>query len=174
MTNQTSLKDKIAAKLETEFGLYGFAESSVAQLQKASGVSLRTLYKYYPSKEAMIIGALENRHQRYLSILMTNIPAPGADAIIHIFEKLQYWMTHTAPNGCMSMQALAAFPENQQIQDAVNTHKQDVQEFLGQHSNRAELATALYVLHEGISSSWPVLGQESVIAANTAVRALLN
>ena len=64
------VKEKIAASLEKAFSQYGFAEPSVPQLKNACEVSLRTLYKYYPSKEAMIVAALEHRHQRYLSFLL--------------------------------------------------------------------------------------------------------
>ena len=49
------LKQDIAAALEAAFSQHGFTEPSVATLQKLSGVSLRTLYKHYPSKQSMII-----------------------------------------------------------------------------------------------------------------------
>ena len=64
------LREQIAASLEVAFSQQGFAEPSVAQLKTACGVSLRTLYKHFPSKEAMIVGALEYRHQRYLDFLL--------------------------------------------------------------------------------------------------------
>ena len=64
------LKEEIAASLELAFSHYGFAEPSVAKLKTACNVSLRTLYKHYPSKEAMIVAALQHRHQRYLTFLL--------------------------------------------------------------------------------------------------------
>ena len=167
------LKQQIAANLETTFGQFGFAESSVAQLQKASGVSLRTLYKYYPSKEDMIVAALESRHQRYLKLLEADISELGFPAIEHIFSRLKHWMQHSAPKGCMSMQALAAFPDNQQIADVVNQHKHELKLFLGQQSQRQDLATALFILHEGVSSSWPVLGDAAVKEAIEISHSLL-
>ena len=65
------LKEKIAADLESAFSKLGFAQPSVAQLKTACNVSLRTLYKHYPSKEAMIISALEYRHKRYMTFLLS-------------------------------------------------------------------------------------------------------
>ena len=63
------LKEQIASGLENALSQQGFVEPSVSDLQNASGVSLRTLYRHFPSKEAMVIGALEHRHARYLDFL---------------------------------------------------------------------------------------------------------
>jgi AcrR family transcriptional regulator len=52
----TSTKEQIAYRLEQAFNTHGFAELSVATLQKVVGASLRTLYRYFPSKQAMVIG----------------------------------------------------------------------------------------------------------------------
>lgn len=159
------LKEQIAADLELAFSQYGFAEPSVAQLKTACHVSLRTLYKHYPSKEKMIIAALEYRHQRYLDFLLEEAPTPGKEALLHIFSKLEQWMKEYAPHGCMSVNAIAAFPKNQQLSLAVTKHKHQLRELLGEQSQKPELASALFVLHEGVSSSWPVRGNEAVETA---------
>ena len=83
------LKHQIAASLEQAFSTHGFAEPNVAQLKAACNVSLRTLYKHYPSKEAMIVAALEYRHQRYLDFLLNDNPHKGIESVIHIFQKLE-------------------------------------------------------------------------------------
>lgn len=168
------LKDQIAASLEKEFSEHGFAEASVAQLKAACGVSLRTLYKHYPSKEEMIVGALQHRHQRYLNFLLEHSPKRGLGSIQHIFTMLGYWMAEYAPNGCMSVNALAAFPENNLVYQAVKTHKNDVQRFLGVQSLREDLAVPLFLLHEGVSSAWPVIGDEAIQSAQHTILALLS
>ncbi|MCL1092822.1 TetR/AcrR family transcriptional regulator [Shewanella kaireitica] len=164
---------QIAANLEAAFALHGFAQPSVAILQKASGVSLRTLYKYYPSKEQMIIAALEHRQQRYLAFLTQGAPSLGLDAVTHTFKQLHRWMKESAPNGCMSMQAIAAFPDNQQIAQAVNSHKQAVQQFLGQQSQHPDCAETLFLIHEGIASAWPLMGETIINSAEQLTRILL-
>lgn len=65
-------KDQIAARLEALFSQQGFATPSVPEIKKASGVSMRTLYRHFPSKKAMVIGALNHRHARYLAFLATD------------------------------------------------------------------------------------------------------
>ncbi|RBO81876.1 TetR/AcrR family transcriptional regulator [Marinomonas aquiplantarum] len=167
------LKQQIAERLEQAFSQFGFAEPNVAQLKTACQVSLRTLYKHYPSKEAMIVAALDFRHQRYLDFLQDNAPEAGTPAIEHIFQQLQGWMETFAPHGCLSVNALSAYPENAQIHQAVTEHKQAVIHFLGQQSLRPDLAHSLFLLHEGVSSAWPVLGQAAVTSALHTIQQLL-
>ncbi|GLR06362.1 hypothetical protein GCM10007906_39500 [Vibrio hyugaensis] len=167
------LKEQIAASLEQAFSELGFAEPSVAQLKAACGVSLRTLYKHYPSKEDMIVAALEHRHQRYLNFLLDNSPQAGLEATQHVFNKLKQWMEDYAPHGCMSMNAIAAFPEHNIINQTVKAHKEDVRQFLGKQSLREDLATQLFLVHEGVSSAWPVLGEEALNSAQQTVLRLL-
>lgn len=167
------LREQITVNLEDTFSQYGFAEPSVAQLKTACKVSLRTLYKHYPSKEAMIVGALEYRHQRYLAFLLNDSPASGVESVIHIFNKLELWMDEFAPHGCLSMNAIAAFPDNALISKAVKEHKEDVLQFLSQQSQRDDLASIIFLLHEGVSSAWPVLGREAVTSAQKTILQLL-
>ena len=121
----------------------------------------------------MVVGALDYRHQRYLDFLRNESPPPGIASIIHVFNKLEQWMKEFAPHGCMSMNAMAAFPDDPVIINSVKKHKQEVQYFLGQQSQREDLATAIFLLHEGVTSAWPVLGKKTIIAAQTALSQLL-
>lgn len=159
------LTKNIAAALEVAFSQHGFAEPSVAKLQKLSGVSLRTLYKHYPSKQSMIIAALEYRHNRYLDFLLDGSPEPSVDAVLHIFSQLGLWMKQYAPNGCLSVNALSAFPKDEVIKDAVQTHKKIVRQLLGEQCLKPSLASTLFLLHEGVSNAWPVIGDEAVLSA---------
>lgn len=168
------LKQKIAANLEQAFSQYGFAEPSVSKLQKASGVSLRTLYKHFPSKEAMVVGALEFRHQRYLDLLTQDAPTDGEAFVLHMLTKLEQWMEQCAPNGCMSMNAISAFPDNALVIDAVKQHKQEVKQLLAIHSGNEVLSMNLMLLHEGISSAWPIFGQSVFDSAKQATPLLFN
>lgn len=112
------MKQKIAANLELAFSQYGFAEPNVDKLKTACHVSLRTLYKHYPSKEAMVVAALEYRHQRYPAYLDSDLSTSGEHALSTLFQRLETWMSNNAPHGCLSMNAIAAFPDNKLINKA--------------------------------------------------------
>ncbi|MFM2587511.1 TetR/AcrR family transcriptional regulator [Vibrio sp. TBV020] len=168
-----SVKEQIAEKLERAFSQYGFAEPSVSKLQKASGVSLRTLYKYYPSKEEMIVAALEHRHQRYMSLMEKDLPAKALEGVLHVVCQLEYWMTTHAPHGCMSTLAVASFPDNGLIASVVNEHKQAVQTFLSELVGDENKGQQLFVIHEGISGSWPVMGTQAIDVAKQMMTSLV-
>jgi AcrR family transcriptional regulator len=178
-TMDDSAKQQIAAHLEAAFSQYGFAEPSVSVLQKASGVSLRTLYKYYPSKESMIEGALTYRHNRYVALLTTNEVNVDQDlapleAVLLAFDNLEEWMQDFAPHGCLSLQALAAYPDNAMIQNSVKQHKQEVTQALGQIAKSPALASSLFLIHEGVSAAWPAMGQHALTTAKTLITQLFN
>ncbi|ASP50035.1 TetR/AcrR family transcriptional regulator [Cognaticolwellia beringensis] len=166
------LREKIAANLEEAFSKYGFAQPSVAQLKSACNVSLRTLYKHYPSKEAMIIAALEYRHKKYIAFLLSESHSTGIDSVLHIFEKLNQWMAEFAPNGCLSLNAIAAFPEDIGMKETVRRHKEEVHDLLKQLSQREDLSTELFLLHESVSSVWPIMGKASVTSAQKIIKQL--
>ena len=167
------MKQQIAQKLEQAFSQYGFAEPSVSQLQRYCGVSLRTLYKYYSSKEEMIIAALTFRHQRYMELLATRAESEGMTGIKCVFQELESWMTHHAPHGCMSTLAVASFPDNQTIAQVVNSHKLDVRAFLVQRVGDERRGEQLFLLHEGVTATWPVLGKQALSTANDMINALV-
>ena len=121
----------------------------------------------------MVVAALDYRHQRYLDFLLNESPPPGIASIFHIFDRLEQWMKAFAPHGCMSMSAVAAFPDDPVIASSVQKHKQEVRHFLGQQSQREDLATAIFLLHEGVTSSWPVLGAKAIISAQRTLSTLL-
>ncbi|KAA3654156.1 MAG: TetR/AcrR family transcriptional regulator [Proteobacteria bacterium] len=168
-----TVQAQIAERLEQAFSRHGFAEPSVADLKAAAGVSLRTLYRHFPSKEAMVIGALAHRHARYLDFLADGLPPAGVGAVTHLFQRLGQWMAHDAPHGCLSMNAFAAYPGHPQIVAAVCQHKQDLIDRLAHLSGRPDQALALFLLHEGASAAWPVQGDQAIHAAQTAALQLI-
>ncbi|NLS14575.1 TetR/AcrR family transcriptional regulator [Vibrio sp. SM6] len=166
------MKNVIASRLEMAFSQYGFAEPSVNQLKDACEVSLRTLYKYYPSKEAMIVAALEYRHQRYVNLLLQDAPLPGYPAIIDIITKLAWWMEEFAPHGCLYSNALAAFPSDKTISERVEQHKWQVKRFVISQSGNPMLGDAIFLVLEGMSSTWPIYGSAAVESAKQAIALL--
>ncbi|MGB3209452.1 MAG: TetR/AcrR family transcriptional regulator [Desulforhopalus sp.] len=161
----TSTKEQIASRLEQTFNSRGFAEPSVAELQKAAGTTLRTLYRYFPSKEAMVIGALTYRHDRYFSFLAEHEPPAGKDSIIHLFDRLADWMKTYAPSGCLYLNALTAFPGNKDVRDATLQYKNELIQVMAKRSGYEGLAAELFLLHEGVSAAWPVVGMQAIHSA---------
>lgn len=167
-------KEKIASCLEQTFADQGFAKPGVAELKVSAGVSLRTLYRYFPSKEAMVTGALDYRHLRYVAFLSEGESQPGKDSIFHLFHRLAEWMKVYAPNGCLSLNALAAYPGSEEIRNATKRHKKEILHMMRRRSGRPELADELFLLHEGVSAAWPVVGAQAIKASENIAMKLFD
>jgi AcrR family transcriptional regulator len=160
-----STKEKIASRLEQTFADHGFTKPGVAELRDSADVSLRTLYRHFPSKEAMVIGALDYRHSRYLKFLSEGEPKPGKDSILHLFHRLTEWMQTSAPNGCLSLNALVAYPGSDEIRNTTKRHKNEIINMMRRRSGKPEIVKELFLLHEGASAAWLVVGIHAIKTA---------
>lgn len=163
----------IASRLEACFAQSGFLEPGVDALRDASGVSLRTLYKYFPSREAMVIGALDHRRDRYLNFVEDGAPESGPASIEHLFRRVEDWMESEPGTGCLFLNALAAYPSSEEIRHAVARQKDGTRCLLGRRAGRIELADALFLIHEGATAAWPLLGRAAIRAAQYSAQKLI-
>jgi AcrR family transcriptional regulator len=157
----SGMKIKIAAAANQLFAERGFAEPGVEAIREAAGVSIRTLYKHYPSREAMIVGALAHRHALYLEHLREGKPAQaGQRAVFHLFDRLESWMAQQGTRGCLFVQALASHPESAAIHAEVERNKQGVRaEIAGRlPASQRRLLPPLFLLHEGVTAAASNLG----------------
>lgn len=129
-------REKIAAGLERAFASHGFAEPSVDTLRDAAGVSLRTLYRYMPSRADMVMAALEHRHRRYMAQVLDGLPDDPDKARAALMERVGAWMQGEAAHGCLFHAAVAADPGNAAVRALLERHKQEV-------AQRAAAATGL-------------------------------
>ncbi|MBM9616867.1 TetR/AcrR family transcriptional regulator [Desulfobulbus rhabdoformis] len=167
-------QQKIAAGLEQAFAENGFAKIGVDGLRDASNVSLRTLYKYCPSREDMIKTALEYRHTRYLRHLFEALPAAPDKAIEAIFDRVGEWMSENAPGGCLFHRAVAAYPDNYVFHEMLERHKREMGDAMVRVTGLSTFRDHFILLHEGITQSWPLIGERSVASAKMLARNLLS
>lgn len=167
-------KQKIARNLDAQFAAMGFAAPGVDALREGADVSLRTLYKYYPSREAMVAGALEHRNDVYLEWIAGG-PEGTPEHTLHVFEKLGEWLGNVANTGCLFLNALAAYPEDDTVRAIAEHHKDCVRrefaarlEHIAPDSDIAELSEALLTIHEGQTDTAMVRGPE--VATKSALR----
>jgi AcrR family transcriptional regulator len=163
---------KIAGGLERAFASQGFAEPSVDDLREAAGVSLRTLYKYLPSREAMVRAALEHRHERYLSHLFDHLPDDTGRVIPALIERTAEWMRREASHGCLFHGAVASAPEDPELRALLRRHKVEIADRAAKAAGMPEREAEINFILEGLSQGWPVYGERSVDAAMKLARSL--
>ncbi|WP_342659221.1 TetR/AcrR family transcriptional regulator (plasmid) [Sphingomonas sp. NY01] len=60
MNRNFPLSDELLNSARAEFRKYGFAEANVGRIATAAGISKKTIYKYVPSKEALLVEVMRS------------------------------------------------------------------------------------------------------------------
>lgn len=163
---------KIAAGLERAFAARGFAEPSVEDLRDSAGVSLRTLYKYTPSRSDMVLAALEHRHTRYLSHLFDALPPVPEEALDAMFDRIGAWMATETAHGCLFHGAVAAEPGSAHLRDLLSRHKAEVAHRAAKAAAVPGRETELLIIMEGLTQAWALHRDSAVTSAKRLARDL--
>ncbi|WP_111496532.1 MULTISPECIES: TetR/AcrR family transcriptional regulator [Marinobacter] len=166
-------QEKIAAGLERAFAEHGFAEIGVDGLRDATQVSLRTLYKYCPSREDMVLTALEHRHTRYLAHLFGDLSGGPEQVLGEMFERVGRWMAENASYGCLFHSAVAAHPDKPALREMLQRHKGEVADGMVRATGLEACRDEFMLLHEGLTQTWPLTGECAVESARLLARRLL-
>jgi len=174
-------QSQIAKNLDRQFSEMGFATQGVDALRVSANVSLRTLYKYFPSREAMVIGALTHRDSVYSAWIGAG-DATGADHILHVFVRLSDWLNQVSNTGCLFRNALSAYPESDAIRQVVLSHKAGVKNMFRTRLLHIDpacdadiLSETLFLLHEGLTETARLVGLQTATEATLrCARAVLD
>ncbi|WP_458792330.1 TetR/AcrR family transcriptional regulator [Yoonia sp. MH D7] len=161
------LQNQIDAGLEQAFATHGFTEPNIETLRKASGVSLRTLYKYVPSRQDMILRALEYRHRRYIALVFPETSHPVAISLDGIVDRVEQWMKTETTHGCLFHAAVASAPQDERLRALLGRHKAEMADRAAIVSDLQGQEDEISVIMEGLMQSWPLRGPEAVTAAKS-------
>jgi len=103
----------------------------------------------------MVEGALEYRNEVYLDWISGG-PETGQPHVLHIYERLGAWLENGANNGCLFLNALAAYPDIPGVRKVTERHKNCVREEFARRLTKIApgtdidgLSEALLAIHEG-------------------------
>lgn len=151
--------------VETAFDLFkqnGFYATGVDLIMREAGVSKRTLYKYFPTKNELIVAVLEHYRSTYQLHMDELIEVEGVsarDKIKAIFDDAVTWFGDVNFHGCLAVNAMGEFSGKEEaIESACQRFKQWemgvlhalCREIDEQHPEK--LAYKLFVLLEGMSA----------------------
>ena len=159
--------DQIVQAAFSLFKENGFYATGVDLIMRTANISKRTLYKYFPTKNDLIVAVLKNYHMSYqksLSLILERNDISGKDKILAIFEDAKGWFDNPAFYGCLAVNAMGEFSgKAQDIEDSCKHFKQWELEVLRTLAKDAQaiqpddLAFKLFLLLEGMSSAAQVL-----------------
>ncbi|MCM2679586.1 TetR/AcrR family transcriptional regulator [Echinimonas agarilytica] len=166
--------------IETAFALFnefGFHATGIDTIMRESGVSKTTLYKYFRTKDELILAVLKYRHAQLEQSLQGAIDdaisqQPNADSSVHalsVFDGLAEWFNSPQFYGCNFINASAEFSQhNHPIHQYADFHKRWIMSFVAKVLGKGHesLAQQLSLLMDGAIVAAHVRGDKS--AAETA------
>ena len=174
--------------LETAVSLFagsGFQATSIDRILAESGVSKPTLYRYFDSKDDLIIAALANWDAVWRTTLMKAMQQGGdrpRERLLALFDGLQRWFETPDFKGSLFINATVEFPErDRRIQQAARDHRQALATqvrdvvVLGGAEDPGGLTAELMLLMEGAIITAQVTGdRDAGRRARTMAQSLLD
>lgn len=160
---------RAASTLFYERGIHAIGVDAIA---KAAGVTKKTLYDRFGSKDQIIVAYLRDREQRWRAFLSDHLAAtPAGRRLVGIFEASARWAAEYSPRGCSFINARAELPDPRHPAFAIIDESKEfmLARFVELTETQAandptELANALFILHEGalvtnglgtVPDAWP-------------------
>ena len=96
-----------ASTLFYERGIHAVGVDTISE---AAGVSKKTLYDRFGSKDALVVAYLQHRDARWrahLASALDKVPEPGVDRVLAVFDAAIDWSDDNSPKGCSAINARA-------------------------------------------------------------------
>jgi len=160
------------------FDTEGFRAVGIDRLLGPSGVSTRTFYKYFGSRDGLVIAVLEARHRGFMAQLEAN--ALDVDSVGVLFDTLRLWMEERGARGCMLLRARSEYAEaNEEIVALVHRQKCEFRDEVARRvlndlgCDDTQLCAQLWLLFEGATAAAGVVGVSVVEGAKEAALVLI-
>jgi AcrR family transcriptional regulator len=164
--------ERILAAADKLFYAQGIRAVGVDTIAAEAGVSKRTLYNYYPTKDDLIAAYLTGRFKQ-----IAPSDAPARDQILAYFERIETMVADGSFRGCPFVNAVTEIGDRKHAATAIAVQfKQQRREWYRSLLERldvkdpGELATQLQLLVEGTLVA-ALVGQDAAVARSARAAA---
>lgn len=171
-------KQDILQAAERLFYNNGFHATSTDRICSEAGVSTRTLYRYFPSREILTQCVMEERKNRFFAALQ---PPGHPEAIGTLFRVLEQWMLEQGALGCFFIKAWGEYAgEDQQLAAQALDFRYALRAYIAAcvretgRSNSDTLVNALWMLFEGAVTTALITGSAAAVHAGNAALLLMD
>ena len=166
--------------IDTAIGLFaeqGYHATGIDMILARAGVSKKTLYRHFRSKDELIVAALRKHDRQFCETFMNQVrassPSPRQQ-LLAVFDVSEAWFRDNQFHGCMFINAIGEYAETATpIREACQAFKETLRRFLEDLAREAEaedpagLARQLALLLEGAIVTAQVTEQPG-LSAKTA------
>jgi len=99
------------------FVAHGFHAVGVDTILRKAGISKRTLYKHFRSKEDLILAVIRHYDETFRNYLMREVEARGGTAyeqLLAVFDVAEQWFSEANFHGCIAVKAIGEYSEKKQ------------------------------------------------------------
>jgi AcrR family transcriptional regulator len=154
-----SKREQIVTEAQKLFYQYGFNATGVDRIIAQAGVSKKTLYNHFKSKDELILATLRKRDELFRNNLMRETERLGntpKERLLALFDFMDAWFHEKNFAGCMFINAAAEFSETDNPCHIISAeHKRLVCNYIrdlavqADAQNPEELSKQLNLLMEG-------------------------
>lgn len=180
--------DKRRRLIDTALSLFyrdGIHATGIERIIAEAGVARMTLYKHFPSKEDLVVAALEQRDRSFRAWLAGRLAGrPPRAQLLELFEALADWFQGGGPGrdgfwGCAFINAAAEYGDaGHPVHQAARAHKQALLEMIGTIAEAAgaadpkTLARRLLLVQDGAIVTAQLAGPNHAGEAVTTAKAI--
>lgn len=143
----------------------GIQAVSMDTLRNASGISLKRLYRLFPSKDAIVEEVLHATHATWtswISAATAGIDDPR-DQLLAVYDMLARWFSQDGFRGCFFINSFGELGAvNARVAEIVRAHKAEFQDTVGALVTEAgappSLGAELSILAEGAQTTAAIAG----------------
>ncbi len=177
-------RDRVLRVAGELFPQLGFHAVGIDLVVERAGVAKATLYRHFPTKDALIAAYLDAANQRFWAWFEASLDPtlPPAEALARVFDAVAALSTSPVCLGCSFQKAAAEFPEADHPahhvavahKDAVRARLRDLAVAAGA-ARPDELADELLLVMDGAFAAARMYGPDNPGRhAGTAARALID
>ena len=179
------LREKILTTATNLFQTQGINSTGVDNIVAVAGTTKMTLYKYFRTKEALILEVLQTSQQTFENWLNEKLNSNSkkpADKIQQLFDYIEEWVSSPEFIGVGFIKASAEFPnEENPIHQLSSKQSREFRQLIGKLANEANikdtdgLALQLSLLFEGaVQAEQMKRGSGAIKYAKKAAKILID
>jgi AcrR family transcriptional regulator len=179
----SDLRDKILNTATDLFQTRGINSTGVDTIVAVAGTTKMTLYKYFHTKEGLILEVLNKSQQDFQSWLDNKLNSkPPGDKIKQLFDFIEEWITSPSFLGMGFIKASAEFPnEENPIHQLSSKQSREFRQYISKLASEAHikdadgLALQLSLLFEGaVQAEQMKRGSGAIKYAKKAAKSLID
>ncbi|WP_322920892.1 TetR/AcrR family transcriptional regulator [Nocardioides renjunii] len=177
-----SVRERVVDAADRLFYGRGITSVGMDAVRDGSGVSLKAIYKEFPSKEDLVLAVLGRRHQMWTTGVegaVERIDDPR-ERLLAMYDHLADWFGDSDFRGCGFINAFGELGgASPRIADAVREHKRSFQAYVDRlvadAGAPAALGPQLAILAEGAQTTAAISGvPDAAGVARAAARTLID